>query len=139
MSTSIEFSRQKVDTQLLEICTFQSIPNLKWWIFDNLKYAKLQFWPNLTSWNVNFIKNCSTFWQENSNGAEIRPIWFDFLKNPPIQAKMYRLISNSKCSYPVKAVVIAANFGTLEEIARFGQLVSSIIQQVFWRMDHLCT
>lgn len=37
------FSRQKLDTELLESGTFQSIPNLKRWIFNNFKRAKLHF------------------------------------------------------------------------------------------------
>ena len=43
ISTTFEFSRQKVDTKLLGNDTFQSIPNLKWWIFNNFEWAKFQF------------------------------------------------------------------------------------------------
>ena len=43
MSTTFEFSRQKLDTKLLENRTFQSIPNLEWRIFDSFKLAQLQF------------------------------------------------------------------------------------------------
>ena len=52
--TTFEFSRQNLETKLLENDAFQSIPNLKWWIFDNFNCEKIYFLPNLTSWNVNF-------------------------------------------------------------------------------------
>ena len=68
-----EFSRQKVDTKLLENGTLQSMPNQKLWIFDNFKWAELQFQPNLTCRNVNFSQNSKSFWQENSIVVEINP------------------------------------------------------------------
>ena len=43
ISTTFEFSRQKLETKLLENGTFQSMPNLKWWIFDIFKHGELRF------------------------------------------------------------------------------------------------
>ena len=48
ISTTFEISCRKVDAKLLENGMFQSRPNLKRWIFDNFKQAKLHFKPNLT-------------------------------------------------------------------------------------------
>ena len=47
ISTIFEFYRQKLDTKLLENGTFQSIPNIKWWIstISNLQnFAFCQTW-----------------------------------------------------------------------------------------------
>ena len=48
ISTTFEFSRQSVDTKLLQNGIFQSRPNLKWWFFDNFNQANFissQIWP----------------------------------------------------------------------------------------------
>ena len=41
--SKFEFSHQKVDTNSLENETLQSIPNLRWLIFNIFKWATLQF------------------------------------------------------------------------------------------------
>ena len=66
---------QKVNTKLLENDSFQSIPNLKWSIFDNFKRANLQFAPNLTGQNVIFSENYKSFCVGKLKSSQ-KWIWF---------------------------------------------------------------